>query len=131
MSSSLRIVVTGFIAQHPQLGGVTWDYLQYLLGLRELGHDVFYIEDSGSWPYSVNGRSGSGGWSQLDSTPTVERLASVMRTFGLSERWAYRFPPTSHWFGLSDRRRREVIRTADLLINVSGSLEHVGKYRMI
>ena len=26
---SLRIVVTGLIAQHPRLGGVTWDYLQY------------------------------------------------------------------------------------------------------
>ena len=51
MSSRLRIVVTGQIAQYP-LGGVTWFYLQYVLGLARLGHDVYYIEDSGQWPYS-------------------------------------------------------------------------------
>jgi hypothetical protein len=29
-SSRLRVIVTGLIAQHPLLGGVTWDYLQYV-----------------------------------------------------------------------------------------------------
>ena len=51
MSSRLRIVVTGLIAQYP-LGGVTWDYFQYVLGLARLGHDVYYIEDTGQWPYT-------------------------------------------------------------------------------
>jgi glycosyltransferase involved in cell wall biosynthesis len=46
-SSSLRIIVTGLIAQHPMLGGVTWDYLQYAVGLARLGHAVYYLEDSG------------------------------------------------------------------------------------
>ena len=48
---SLRIVVTGLIAQYP-LGGVTWFHIQYLLGLAHLGHDVYYLEDSGQWPYN-------------------------------------------------------------------------------
>ena len=51
MASSLRIIVTGLIGQYP-LGGVTWDYLQYVLGLARLGHDVYYLEDSGQWPES-------------------------------------------------------------------------------
>ena len=55
MRSPLRIIVTGLIAQHPTLGGVTWDYLQYVLGLMRLGHDVFYFEDSGEWPYNLDG----------------------------------------------------------------------------
>jgi hypothetical protein len=42
MTSALRIIVTGLIAQHPNLGGVAWDYLQYPLGLARLGHDVYY-----------------------------------------------------------------------------------------
>ena len=46
----LRVVVTGLIAQHPRLGGVAWDYVQYPAGLARLGHDVYYLEDSGEWP---------------------------------------------------------------------------------
>ena len=46
-AASLRIIVTGLIAQHPALGGVAWDYVQYAAGLRALGHDVYYFEDSG------------------------------------------------------------------------------------
>ena len=48
---SLRIIINGLIAQYP-LGGVTWDYFQYVLGLHQLGHDVYYIEDTGQWPYT-------------------------------------------------------------------------------
>ncbi len=51
MSSQLRIVVTGLIAQYP-VGGFTWDCFQYVLGLARLGHDVYYLEDSGQWPYN-------------------------------------------------------------------------------
>ena len=49
--TSLRIVVSGLITQHPRLGGISWHYLQYLQGLARLGHDVYYLEDSGEVPY--------------------------------------------------------------------------------
>ena len=39
-------VVTGMIATY-NLGGVVWDYGQYLLGLEALGFDVYYLEDTG------------------------------------------------------------------------------------
>jgi len=29
------------------LGGQAWAILQYLLGFRALGHDVYYLEDCG------------------------------------------------------------------------------------
>src|SRR5204862_4665058 len=54
----LRIIVTGLVAQHARLGGVAWDYLQYVLGLHRLGHDVFYLEDSGEWPYALTPQAG-------------------------------------------------------------------------
>jgi len=40
MQSSLRVIVTGLIAQHPLVPGMTWHYLQYVIGLTRLGHDV-------------------------------------------------------------------------------------------
>jgi hypothetical protein len=129
MDSSLRIIVTGLIAQHPLLGGVTWDYLQYPLGLARLGHDVYYFEDSGEWPYNIDGGLSGNDWVAHDCGENVRYLQNVMSRFGFENKWAYRFPIKSQWHGLSDTERTEIVRSADLLINVSGSLEHPELYR--
>src|SRR5215470_5350520 len=131
MSAKLRIVVTGLIAQHPRLGGVTWDYLQYPVGLARLGHDVYYFEDSGEWPYTPDGGASGGDWVAYDCAPNVGHLGAVMERFGLAERWAYRFPMTQRWFGLPARQRRAVIESADLLLNVSGTLRRPADYRRV
>lgn len=131
VDSILRIIVTGLIAQYP-LGGVAWDYLQYVLGAIRLGHDVYYIEDSGQWPYNpIEGGLGK------DGAYNADYLAGIMSRFGLTERWAYHFPGgalpggeifRSEWFGLSDKIRRDVVRSADLLINVSSGIGNVLRY---
>lgn len=127
----MRIIVTGLIAQHPTLGGVTWDYLQYVCGLRCLGHDVYYFEDSGEWPYTLDGGPTGDQWIAHDPTSNIEYLEKVMRRFDMDDRWAYRFPTKPRWFGLSDKKRREVLKTAELLINVSGTLESLADYHQI
>ena len=38
----MRVIVTGLVATYP-VGGVAWDYLQYLQGFRALGCDVYYV----------------------------------------------------------------------------------------
>jgi hypothetical protein len=129
VTSALRIVVTGLLAQHP-LGGVAWDYLQYPLGLALLGHDVWYLEDSGEWPYDVYGPGGRGS-AVDDCSANVERLRSVMDRIGLTDRWMYRCPIGSTWFGLPDAQRDIVIGSADLLLNVSGTLHRPEHYRSI
>jgi hypothetical protein len=125
MPSQLRIIVTGLVAQYP-LGGVTWGHSQYLLGLTRLGHDVYYLEDSGQWPYNPL----ADGLIE-DPTFNVDYLAGVMSRFGLGDKWAYRFPWESQWFGLADNQRTKVIESADLLINIAGSLERPQDYRQI
>ena len=42
----MRIIVVGYIVRCP-LGGMAWHYLQYVLGLARLGHDVYFFEESG------------------------------------------------------------------------------------
>jgi len=120
-----RVVVSGLIAQYP-LGGVAWDYVQYAAGLAAIGCDVTYIEDTGLWPYNPE----EGGVSK-GCAYNVAYLAHVMERFGLGERWAYRFPypDDGQWFGLPDVRRKEAVETADLLINVSGTLARPAAYR--
>jgi hypothetical protein len=125
MLNKPRIVVSGLIAQYP-LGGLTWHYLQYLLGLQELGCDVYYIEDTDCYPYNPE----EGG---LAKHPTfnVRYLQNVLERFGLGERWAYRFPWKSQWFGMPEGQRQEVTSTADLILNVSGTLAHLDEYHRI
>jgi hypothetical protein len=129
--SSLRIIVTGLIAQHATLAGVTWDYLQYVLGLVGLGHDVYYFEDSGQWPYTTDGGPSGQAWTAHDPTPNVAYLADVMARYGLEKRWAYHFPMKNRWFGLSHEKRREVMQSAALLINVSGTLKRPQEFRQV
>ena len=45
-----KIIVFGILFWYP-LAGVTYQFLHYLLGLRSLGYDAYYIEDSGRWIY--------------------------------------------------------------------------------
>lgn len=131
MNSKLRIIVTGLIAQHPMLGGMTWHYLQYLIGLKKLGHDVYYFEDSGEWPYNFDGGPSGNDWIVRDPKNNLEHLSNVMSRFGLENKWAYRFPIEPRWYGLPDAERKMVINSADMLINVSGSLEQPQRYRDI
>ena len=52
-SSRLRIVVLGYIVRGP-LGGMAWSDLHYVLGLRSLGHDVWFLEDSDDYASCVD-----------------------------------------------------------------------------
>src|SRR6478672_11300363 len=45
-----KIIVFGILMWYP-LAGVTWQFLHYLIGLRRLGYDPYYVEDSGRWIY--------------------------------------------------------------------------------
>lgn len=79
--SNLRIIVTGLIGQYP-LGGVTWDYIQYALGLKLMGHDVYYFEDTGQWPYNTPARHGNGSQKRYPcarSGPYRRRCQKIMR----------------------------------------------------
>ena len=46
----MQAVVAGMIATYP-VGGMAWDYGQYLIGLEKLGWDVYYLEDNGLESY--------------------------------------------------------------------------------
>jgi hypothetical protein len=125
IAGRLRIIVTGQLAQYP-VGGVTWFYFQYALGLHQLGHEVYYLEDSTQYPYNPKSQG---------VTPTcdfnVGYLADIMARYGLVDRWAYCFPDGPTWFGISDQKRQEVIQTADLLVNVSSALARPQDYRSV
>lgn len=113
-----RILVTGQLF-HTPVAGVTYQLLHYLIGLRDLGHDVFYIEDTNWW--SFDPRTGA---CAPDPTDSLDVAVPVLERYGFGNRWAYRRAhavdePTGCW-GLSERTVLGLYRDADALLNVTG-----------
>jgi hypothetical protein len=109
----MRILVAGIMARHP-FGGVAWCSLMYLLGLRDLGHEVFYVEDTGECVYDMDANSLS-----RDPGYGLRHIQATLAPHGLGDRWSFvNFDST--WHGASRDRVREFCRTAYLFINLSG-----------
>jgi hypothetical protein len=102
------------------VAGVIWQHLHYLIGLQQLGHDVFYIEDSARYPYNPVTLDTSD-----DCAFAVETLGLLAKAFGFENHWAYsaRFlnPPRS--FGIDSARLRGLYREADAILNICGANE--------
>jgi hypothetical protein len=111
-----RIVVLGTVASDPY-AGMAWMHMQIAVGLRRLGHDVYYFETTSSWPYDPIRNSHVG-----DSDYAVPYLERVVRSFGLEHRWAYRRSyGDKAWFGMSRTAGEDLLAHADAVINVTGS----------
>lgn len=110
-----RVVVLGIAAQYP-LAGVTWQAMHYLAGLRALGCDVFYVEDSGAPPYDP-----ARGGIATDARANVAYLAAMMRRLDLDERWAYWDATGDAWHGLDRARVHALYGTADAIFNLCGA----------
>jgi hypothetical protein len=110
--SGLRVIVSGMVAGVPGQGGAAWAVLQYVLGLRRLGHDVSLLE-----PVRTDSRPG--GEALRHST---RYFADVCAFAGLEGRAALIAEGTRDTVGLSYERARELARDADVLLNVSGML---------
>jgi len=116
MAKPLTIIVGGYIVAYP-LGGMTWHHLNYLLGLHELGHEVWFLEDSGSYSYPYNPTT----WqSSADSAYGRAYLERTFARYGLPLRYCYYSEFQDKHYGLSAAELAELMRRADLLLCVSG-----------
>jgi len=110
----MRIIVTGLVGQYA-FGGVAWDYLQYVAGFRQLGHEVLYLEDTETWPYDpVNATISA------DCSYNVRYLDAVMTRLGLGTQWIYRNAADGTYHGVSETAAKTFCASADLFVNVSG-----------
>jgi hypothetical protein len=102
---SLRILLAGMVAGDPGQGGATWSVLQYVLGLRDLGHVVHLVEPvERLTPESID---------------YFERLATQ---FDLRDTSALLVAGSRETVGVPHERLAEVAAEADLLLNISGML---------
>jgi hypothetical protein len=109
----MKVLLAGIMGRYP-FGGVTWCSLMYLLGLRALGHDVFYIEDTGECVYDPVQNTVSTDPSY--GTTTIHRS---LEPFGLGDRWSFvNYDGSYH--GRTAEEVRRFCADADLFLNLSG-----------
>jgi hypothetical protein len=111
-------VVSGALANKPRNGGEAWVRLSWVLGLRRLGFDTYFVEQI------------DGGDCVDDDGDTVEFAASVNRSFfesvvsdfGLTDRAGLLCEGGGEAAGLGLEEIAEAASAADLLVNISGHL---------
>jgi hypothetical protein len=112
---ALRIVVLGYIVRGP-LGGVAWHHLQYVLGLRSLGHEVLFLEDSDDYPSCYNPTTYQVG---TDPSYGIHFAQRAFERLNLADAWAYYDRHLDSWHGPASSRAIDFCGHADLLVNVS------------
>ena len=101
----LRVVVSGMVAGDPHQGGAAWAVLQYVLGLRRLGHNVLLLEPVDAL-----------------TPPRIASFVALTRQFGLSRSAALVESSSGRTAGLTWTDVWARCQRADLLINISGML---------
>lgn len=113
MSAAPRLLVMGMLGGNP-FAGIAWQVLHYLEGLRRIGCEVAYVEDTQAWPYDPDRNE-----IVEDARYAARYLAEVLgRLDRLS--WAY-VAPSGEVLGMSAAELGRAVAEADGLINLSGS----------
>jgi hypothetical protein len=111
-----RIVVAGNLVRFP-MGGASQHYLAFLVGLQQLGHEVFFV-DKARWPdacYDVPKRVNTD-----DCSYGIAVTNALLQRYGLADRWCYVDVGDRH-HGLSRERLRAVFESADVFLELDGS----------
>ena len=113
-----KVIVFGIIFWYP-LAGVTYQFLHYLIGLRRLGYDVYYVEDSGRWVYHAESFEFT-----PDASDNIAAVAPILDAHGFEGKWVFRgHYPGGQCYGMTEEKLLELYREADAFLNVTASQE--------
>ena len=132
LSSRPKAVVLGLTTKVP-LAGMVLLTMQYVIGLKRLGFDVYYVEEHGKAPWMLmNGKSHEDG-------PAIAAgfIARLMERFDVGERnWAFWSPDRrADCYGMSEQVLDNVLREAAVVLNLHGGTvprpEHYASGRLV
>ena len=112
----MRIVVLGYVVRGP-IGGMAWHHLQYVLGLKQLGHDVLFLEDSDDYPSCYDPSTHVVG---TDPTYGLKFATEAFARLDLADCWAYYDGHQNRWHGPAGDKASSFCRDAEVLLNISG-----------
>lgn len=115
----LKIVVGSVFSLPPFSPGISWDWLHLVLGLRALGHDVYFVEEvEPRWCRDAEGRPAG-----FERSINRDYFLAAMKRFGLLSRACQLYDGGKQTAGLGLASLTAALDGADLLINVSGHVK--------
>lgn len=115
----LRILVGGAFARVPGQGGLDWVVLQYVLGLRRLGHQVLLVEPVADEDLRPEGVT-------LPGSDNAAHFRRVVHSFDLEGAAALVLRDDRLSVGLPRHEIERFARQADLVIDLAGGLFGTG-----
>jgi hypothetical protein len=112
------IVVSGVIANKCLNGGAVWTRLNWVLGLKKLGFQVFFVEQI-KREACVDA---SGAKASFEKSLNLAYFAQITGQFGLAGSAALIYEDGEQIHGSTWRELLDVTEEADLLVNISGHL---------
>lgn len=130
MNHKPKIVVLGLMAKMP-VAGIVWLTIPYLIGLRQLGYDVYYVEAHARTPSMFMEREDDD-----ESALAAAFIEAVMQRFGFADHWAYHaLHSDGRIYGMSHDELRKLYASAELIVNLHGGTEptdeHTANDRLI
>ena len=112
------IIVGGVIANKYLNGGAVWTRLNWILGLRKLGYQVYFIEQI--QPHDCVNESGLN--TEFEDSANLSYLRRVMAEFGMENSYALVLGQGEQTSGLSLAEISSLAAEADAVVNISGHL---------
>lgn len=103
----------------PFSAGMAWNWMNLVVGLRRLGHDVWYVEEvEPSWCVDRQGRACS-----FEQSVNRELFAGVVERFELDGRASQIYNKGEATSGVPLRKLLTAVRGADVLVNMAGHVK--------
>jgi hypothetical protein len=112
------VVVSSVIANKPFNGGNAWVVLSWILGLKELGFRVCFVEQ-----ISREGCvDATGATTAFEQSVNLAYFEQVTKQFGLADSAALIYEGGEQIYGLHYAELLDIAEAADLLVNITGHL---------
>jgi hypothetical protein len=108
-------LVAGYVLRCP-LAGYAWQALHYLAGLRALGFDAYFYEDTAHYADCFDPVSGEMG---MLRPAAIDFAAGFFADHGFGERWIFWDAQRDCYVGRSAAEARDVLGAARLLVGLS------------
>lgn len=111
-----KIIINGTIVRNPVGGLVQW-WLAWIVGLKQLGHEVFFIEKS-EWEddcYDLSQRIMTS-----DSKYGVNYISVLFKKYGLENNWCF-IDNAHQYHGMNKHQLNKLFSTSDLFLDLEWS----------